>query len=165
MKKVKLDRINRAILRILQINARISNIELAEQVNLSPSACLQRVKTLEEAGVIQQHVSVTNIDAICHNILAYLHIRLNIHQHNERILMERNLNKVSEVVDCMRVNGEIDYVALAVCSDIKRLDALCDELVSHNPIIGKVTSHIVLNRTKWFTGYPLENLQWKESTI
>ena len=164
MKKVKLDRINRIILTVLQENARISNIDLSERVNLSPSACLHRVKNLEDAGLIKQHVSVTDLDSICHNVLAYIHIRLNPHQHYERVDLERNIGRMEEIVDCMRVNGEIDYILLAVCSNIKRLDELSTHLSEENPIIGKITSHLVMNRTKWFTGYPLEKLEWLESS-
>ena len=162
MKKIKLDRINKAILTELQTNARISNIELAERVSLSPSACLQRTKALEDAGLIRDYIAITDLDSICYNVMAYLMIELNLHNPQERVALERSIDRTPELVDCMKVGGHLDYVSLAVCSSVEELNQLCDQLKEENPVIGKLNTYVIMNNTKWLKGYPLERLEWKE---
>ncbi len=161
-KKVKLDRINRAILEQLQGNARISNQELAEKVNLSPSACLQRTKALEDAGLIRAYMASIDLDAICINVMAYVMFSLRDHASHLRGQFERHVGQRRELVDCLKVDGEYDYIALATCSTVGDFNALCEQLLEENPNILKITSHIILDKTKWFAGYPLDNLIWRE---
>jgi Lrp/AsnC family leucine-responsive transcriptional regulator len=162
MKKVKLDRINRAILENLQNNARISNLELAEKINLSPSACLQRTKALEDAGYIRAYMASIDIDAICINVMAYVMFSLRDHAGHLRVQFERFIAKRRELVDCLKVDGEFDYIALATCSTVTDFNTLCEQLLDENPNILKINSSIILDKTKWFAGYPLENLIWRE---
>lgn len=162
MKRLKLDRINQAILEQLQNNARISNLELAEKVNLSPSACLQRTKALEEAGYIRQYMASIDLDAICINVMAYVMFRLRDHATHLRVQFERYIRQRREFVDCLKVDGEYDYIALATCSTVGDFNALCEQLIEEDPNIQKINSHIILDKTKWFAGYPLDNLIWRE---
>ncbi|MGH8483817.1 MAG: Lrp/AsnC family transcriptional regulator [Pseudomonas sp.] len=162
MKKVKLDRANRAILENLQNNARVSNLELAEKISLSPSACLQRTKALEEAGYIRQYMASIDLDAITINVMAYVMFRLRDHATNLRTNFERYIRQRKEFVDCLKVDGEYDYIALATCSTVGDFNALCEQLIEEDSNIQKINSHFILDKTKWFAGYPLENLIWRE---
>ncbi|AVE03787.1 Lrp/AsnC family transcriptional regulator [Pseudomonas palleroniana] len=162
MKSLKLDKINRIILQNLQNNARISNLELAEKVNLSPSACLQRTKALENAGYIQEYMASVNIDAICINVMAFFMFSLRDHSGHLRLQFARFIEKRSEIIACLKVDGGIDFIAVAACSTVRDLDALREQLLDENPNILKINTNIILDKTKRFTGYPLEDLKWRE---
>ena len=159
---IKLDRINRRILTELQDNARISNNDLSERVGLSPSACLQRVKALEEAGYILQYVMVTDVNKLCVNVKAYAHITLKNHGYQDFSIFEKGIRNYPQAVDCLRVNGEIDYISLIMCSTIEEFNEFCDELLQSSLGVAKITSYFVLDEPKWFGGYPLDNLQWRD---
>ena len=79
MSKIELDKTDRKILSVLQTDGRLSNQDVAERVNLSPSPCLRRIKRLEEAGVIRQYVALVDPDKIGLGLLAYVNVRLEKH--------------------------------------------------------------------------------------
>lgn len=163
MKKlVKLDRINRNILTELQNNSRLSNNELSERVGLSPSACLQRVKSMEDAGYILQYVMALDINKLCINVKAYANIKLKSNSYQHCSVFEKAIKKYPQIVDCLRVNGGIDYIAFIICTTVEEFNDLCDELQQEHLGIENITSHFVLDEPKWFGGYPLNNLQWKD---
>jgi Lrp/AsnC family leucine-responsive transcriptional regulator len=159
---VKLDRINRKILTILQQNARISNIELADRVGLSPSACLQRTKALEEAGYILQYVMAVDLDKICNNVMVYVEFTLEKHRLQDLERFERAMRAIPEIVDCLRVSGRFDYISFVVCNSIADFNKLCDDLLSRDLAISSIRSNVVLDKPKWFGGYPLEHREWKD---
>ena len=161
MKKIKLDRINQAILKTLQTNARISNMELAEKVNLSPSACLQRTKALEDAGYIRKYMAAVDLDSISEHVMAYLMISLRDHAPHEQTHFERQVWQYDQLIDCLKVDGEHDYIALACCSTVEELNTLRNRLLSENPNLLRISCSITLAKTKWFAGYPLDSLEWK----
>ncbi len=160
-KPIKLDKINKKILIELQNNSRISNNELSEKVGLSPSACFQRVKAMEDAGYILQYVMVLDVNKLCVNIKAYAHIYLKSNNYQQCDIFEKEIRKYKQVVDCLKVNGEIDYICFVMCTSVEEFNTMCDELLQADLGIEKITSHFVLNEAKWFGGYPLEILQWK----
>jgi Lrp/AsnC family leucine-responsive transcriptional regulator len=160
-KHIKLDRMNRRILTELQSNARISNNDLSDLIGLSPSACLQRVKALEEAGYILEYAMVTNVDKLCINVKAYAHFTLKSNTYEHCGLFEKGIRKYTEVVDCMKVNGSIDYIAFMMCSTVEDFNRVSNDMMQAELGIEKITSHFVLDVPKWFGGYPLETLEWK----
>lgn len=161
-KKVKLDRINKKILMELQNNARVSNIELAEKVGLSPSACLQRTKALEQAGYIVQYVMSVDLDKIATHVMVYVEFTLENHRLADFERFERAIRSIPEIVDCLRVSGRFDYISFVVCSSISDFNKLSDDLLASNLGIARINSNFVLDKPKWFGGYPLAHLQWKE---
>lgn len=164
MKKiVKLDKINRNILTTLQLNARISNIDLADKVGLSPSACLQRTKALEDGGYILQYVMSVDLEKICTNVMIYVEITLENHRMADFDRFEKTIRSIPEFVDCLRVSGRFDYIAFVVCSNISAFNALSDDLLTRNLSISRIASNVVLDKPKWFAGYPLDHLEWKNT--
>jgi Lrp/AsnC family leucine-responsive transcriptional regulator len=161
-KHIKLDRINRRILAELQRNARISNNDLSDLVGLSPSACLQRVKSLEDAGYIIEYTMVTDVDKICINVKAYAHFTLKSNDYQHCSVFEKGIKKYTAVVDCMKVNGEIDYIAFMMSSSIETFNQVCDDMMQDELGIARINSHFVLDVAKWFGGYPLESLEWRD---
>lgn len=159
---VKLDRINRKILTELQSNARISNIELAEKVGLSPSACLQRTKALEDSGYIVQYTMAVDLDKICTNVMVYVEFTLEKHRLQDLERFERTMRAIPQIVDCLRVSGRFDYISFVVCNSIADFNKLCDDLLSRDLGISSIRSNVVLDKPKWFGGYPFDYLEWKE---
>lgn len=161
-RSVKLDRINRNILTILQENARISNIELADRVALSPSACLQRVKALEDVGYILKYAMSVDLDKLFINVMVYVEFTLERHKKEDFDRFERAVQDIPEIVDCLRVSGRFDYISFMVCSSVSHFNDLCDDLLTRNLSIARINGNVVLDKPKWFGGYPLEHLEWKK---
>lgn len=162
-RSIKLDRLNRRILTFLQNNARISNIDLANEVGLSPSACLQRTKALEEAGYIHSYLAVVQLNRICENVTAYLDFTMISHDQQKLRQFERVIKDNGNIIDCMRMSGGSDYMAFTVCSDVSGLNQLCEDLLGQDLGIQRIDTRIVVDTPKWMGGYPLDELRWKDN--
>ena len=162
-KPVKIDRINRKILATLHYEADLTNVELAERVNLSPSACFQRVKALKEAGYFKHFHAEVDLDQLCEHVLAYIEFTLEDNSAPSRRRFEAAVAEIPELMDCMRLAGDVDYLSLSCFSDLKALNACCDTL-SDDPklAIKTIRTRVVVERAKWFFGYPLDQLNWRE---
>ena len=158
---IKLDDINKKILSITHLRADISNQELAEEVGLSNSACFQRVKALKEAGYFLRFHTDLDLDRIVEHVLAYVEITLENNNLKNRKAFEAVIEDIPEFMDCLLVTGDTDYIAFTCCSNTQVLNALIDE-ISGNETIGirTVKTRIILERAKWYLGYPLERLKW-----
>lgn len=160
-KSIKLDAINRRILKTLHRNANLSNVELAKEVGLSESACYLRRKALDEAGYIVGYFAEIDVDRACHNVQAYVEVTLAENGFKARQKYERLVRKIPEFMDCLRVSGDVDYISLACCASMEALNELCDTLSLSDKNIKHVTTRVILDRPKWITGYPFEKLAWK----
>ena len=153
-----MDKKDRNILTTLQANARITNQDLAEAVHLSPSPCLQRVRKLEQAGVIGPYLTQVNLPKICRSITVFATLTLRNHEMDEFRQVEAAIRAIPEAVECHKVSGSFDYLVKFVCRDIERYHALSDELLQKGAGAIRLSSHVMLDKTKEFTGYPLERL-------
>ena len=159
-KTIKIDRYNQKILAILHLTADLTNVELAEQVNLSPSACFQRVKALKEAGYFRTFHADINLEQICEHVFAYMEFTLEDNNLAARRKFLADIHNIPEIMDCMQLSGDIDYISFCCFADIQALNAMCDRLTgSSQYAIKKLTTRIVLERAKFFLGYPLEKLK------
>jgi len=158
---IKLDSFNKKILSVLHTNADMSNQKLADKVGLSPSACFQRVKGLREAGYFVSFVAELDLDKICSHVLAYVEFTLENNNPEHRAAFESAIAKRVEFMDCVRITGDTDYISFTGCSNVQDLNALCDSISSDKSLgIKKVRTRIVLERSKWYLGYPLDKLKW-----
>lgn len=162
-KSIKLDQINRKIITIVHTQSDISNQELSERVGLSNSACFQRTKALKEAGYFYGFYTDLDLNRIAKNVLAYVEFTLESNNPTARKIFENAINATPEFMDCLRITGDIDYICFTCCSDTQALNELCDS-VNGNPELGiqKVKTRIILERSKWYLGYPLQKLEWLE---
>ncbi len=160
-KNLKLDDISKKILSITHKQSDISNQELADRVGLSKSACFQRTKALKEAGYFLTFTTDLDLDRIAKHVLAYVEFTLESNNPKARKAFEIAIEIIPEFMDCLRVTGDIDYISFTCCSDTQRLNDLCDE-ISGNARLGvqKIKTRIILERSKWYLGYPLEKLEW-----
>lgn len=162
-KVVKLDAINKKILMTLHKQADLSNQELADKIALSPSACFQRTKTLKEAGYFVNSQAEMDLDRICEHVLAYVEFKLENNTASGRQAFESAINQIPEFMDCLRVASDMDYISFTCFPDINALNQCCNNL-GENPDLGikYIKTRVILERAKWYLGYPLEKLKWIE---
>ncbi|MEY3017098.1 MAG: hypothetical protein RL336_233 [Pseudomonadota bacterium] len=155
---MQLDRINKKILSVLQVDARITNHALAEKVGISPSACLNRVRKLESDGVIGPFLTNVNLPVLCRSItvIATATVKDQSTETFNQFLHEAN--SMDEVVECYVVSGNFDVFLKVVAADMPSYNLVIDHLVDSLPGLVHISSHVVMNTSKPFAGYPLQKL-------
>lgn len=156
---MKLDKIDRHLLELLQQDARISNLELAEKVGLSPTPCSRRVKQLEESGVIRRHVTLLDQSALGLKISAIISITMDRHTPDRFENFEQQVKEMPEVVECSIVTGQTaDYLLKVVLPDMEYYEEfLLGRLTKIKGVTG-VHSSFVLRRVIDKTELPLSHI-------
>ena len=157
-KSGKIDHIDLKILAALQADARITNQALADAVGLSPSPCLQRVKRLERQGVLKGYLGRVSLDDIANSVTVIAAVSLESHAKEQFDRFEEAAAAIPELVECHKVSGPFDYFLRFVCANVPTYERISDDLLLNGPAGMKVSSHVVLQETKPFAGYPLEKL-------
>jgi Lrp/AsnC family leucine-responsive transcriptional regulator len=160
MPKITLDKTDRKILAILQADGRLSNQDVAEQVNLSPSPCLRRIKRLEEAGVIRQYVALLDPAQIGLGLQAYVNVRLEKHFEGGRASTPHadfaaSVENWPEVVACYAMTGEMDYLLRVHVEDMDHFSRFMMKTLLTHPAVADVKSSFALTRIKDTTALPL----------
>ncbi len=162
-KTIKLDEYNKKILATIHKHADLSNQELADRVGLSPSACFQRKKALREAGYFFNFHTEMDLERICQHVLAYVEFRLKSNTGEHKQAFEAAIQPIPYFMDCIRVSDHSDYISFTCFPDMSTLQSTCDELGARSELgIERIQIRPVLERSKWYLGYPLEKLQWLE---
>ncbi|WP_206197895.1 Lrp/AsnC family transcriptional regulator [Thiomicrospira sp. S5] len=125
----KLDKYDKAILNALQNNGRLSNQELADQIGLSPSACLRRFKALETAGVILGYRALLDARSLGLDLMALVHISMDKHTHERFEAFDDAIQALPNVVECLLLTGQTADYQLKVV--VKDLEAYQDLLLNH----------------------------------
>jgi Lrp/AsnC family leucine-responsive transcriptional regulator len=154
-----LDKLDRQILRSLQADGRATYDQLAEQVSLSPSAVLRRVKRLEESGVIDRYVALIKPEKVGLGLTAYLNVRLEkhteSHKRNPRDLFRASVQAWPEVVECAALTGEMDYFLRVVVEDMAHYSRFVMDTLLKHPSVQDCKTSFVLDRVKATTAVPL----------
>ena len=153
--EVKLDAIDRAILRELQANGRLSNVELAQAVHLSPSACLRRVKQLEDGGVIDRYVALVNAKAVGKQGTSYTIINLERVSPAALSAFEQAVRDSPDILDCFYVAGSNDYLIRFAYRDSEDLERMHSQVLMHLPEVARSNSMLVLRTIKKTTAFEL----------
>ena len=151
----KLDSIDRAILTELQREGRVSNQDLAQRVHLSPSACLRRVKTLEDNGVIAQYVALVNPRAVGKHGISFTIINLESMNTPQLEAFEQAVRDQPEVLDCFYVAGSNDYLIRFAYHDAEDLERFHAEVLMRLPNVARSNSLLVLRTVKKTTALPV----------
>ncbi len=151
--EAKLDAIDRAILNQLQADARLSNQELAQRIHLSPSACLRRVKALEDAGVIEQYVALVNPTAVGKHGTSFTIVNLEGTNNVVLAAFEKAVREVPEVLDCFYVAGSNDYLIRFAYRDAHDLERFHSEVLARLPGVARSNSMLVLRTVKKTTAF------------
>lgn len=146
--QAQLDAIDRAILRELQDDGRLTNVELAQRVHLSPSACLRRVKQLEDSGVIARYVALLNPKAVGQHGTSFTII--NLESMNTPLLeaFEQAVRAEPQVLDCYYVAGSNDYLIRFAYRDAEDLERFHTQVLMRLPGVARSNSMLVLRTVK-----------------
>lgn len=155
MSTMLLDPIDWKILSLLQLDARMSNVQLAHAVGLSPSPCLARVRALEQAGFISRYVTL--LDALKVGLKVSVFIQVALERQVEKALeiFENAIHERPEVMECYLMTGEADYLLRVVVPDIQALEEFVLNFLSRVPGVGNIKSSFALKQVKYQTALPL----------
>lgn len=148
MDDVRLDRIDLAVLAELQGDGRISNADLADRVNLSPSACLRRVQRLEAAGIIAGYAALLDPARLGLGLQAFVRVQLARHDADTIARFSQRVNEWDEVAACHALTGDMDYLLHVIVQDLDHFSRfLLDRLLSGD-FVADVNSSFVLRSVK-----------------
>lgn len=157
---MKLDRTDRRILALMQANGRISNLELADKVGLSPSPCSRRVKQLEDAGYIDRHVTLLNESKLDLKLTALIQISMDRHTPERFENFEALVKEFPEVLECCLITGQAaDYQLKVMVPDMEFYqEFLLGKLTRIEGVTG-VHSSFVMRKVVYKTELPLEHIK------
>lgn len=151
-----LDRTDREILRCLQSDARISNLELAERVNLSPTPCARRVKKLEDEGYIKGSTTILDAEKLGLNLTAYIAVSMERHTHEQFEKFEKRVVEFPEVVSCSVVTGRAeDYLLKVVVRNMKHYEEFLLSRLNRLPGVSNVHTSFELRNITPSRGLPI----------
>ncbi|QOZ35969.1 Lrp/AsnC family transcriptional regulator [Bradyrhizobium sp. CCBAU 53421] len=156
MTTTALDRIDIKILNELQQNASLTNVELASRVNLSPSPCLARVRTLEKLGVIDRRIAVLDPAVLGIGVTAFIQVRLERQAQPSLDSFTRSIDRLGEVMECYLMTGDNDYLLRVMVSDIEALEDLIVNKLSRITGVSSIRSNLALKRISHKTVLPID---------
>lgn len=145
---LKLDKIDRKILDILQSNAKITNAQLSKEIGLSPAPTLERVKKLENSGIIKSYHAKLDTDKIGMGVSTFVYATLKGHNKSNIEIFLEAINKINEVIECHHVTGSGDFVLKIIAKDIASYQQLMLEKVSDISVVDNLQSMVILSTFK-----------------
>lgn len=155
MHALDLDRIDRALLTRLQADARVSNLELAEAVGLSPAQCHRRHRRLEELGLIGGYHTRLVAQRLGLNVVAFIHVGMEKGHIRDLPRFQDLVANLPEVLECYSVTGDFDYVVKVIAPDLKALSDFLMETLMRLPGVSSVRSSVCLDEIKCTSTLPL----------
>jgi Lrp/AsnC family leucine-responsive transcriptional regulator len=156
MSQIILDAIDRRILARLQENARIPNVELAEAVGLSPSPCSRRVKSLEDAGIIQCYAALIDPAAAGLPVSVFISVTLDRQSENKLEVFEKRIASLPEVMECYLMTGDADYLLRVVVPDLETYKRFLMDHLTRIPGVSNIRSSFALKQVQYKTALPLD---------
>jgi len=152
---IKLDAIDRRILRALQRNSNQTNAELAQQIGLSPTPCLRRVHLLEEQGVIDAYVALLNPAAVELRFTAFVRVTLERQDKTTVERFAREMEQAPEVLECHLMAGSYDYLLRVIAKDLDDYQRFQMETLTQIEGVRNVETEIPLKRIKQTVRLPI----------
>ncbi len=153
---MKLDALDFRILEALQRDARISNVDLAETVGLSPSPCLRRVRIMEEAGVIAGYRAALDRPAVGLGLTVFVGIKVDRHTDENATAFRNAVSALPEVVSCHLVSGESDFLLQVVLPDLPAYERLLTGTLLKLPNVKDIRSNFAIQTVKAEAPLPLQ---------
>jgi Lrp/AsnC family leucine-responsive transcriptional regulator len=152
---MSIDKTDLKILRELQNDSSLANVELARRVSLSPSPCLSRVRRLEESGLVRRYVAL--LDPVAMNLTLNVFISISLKDQNRESLKEFEYRVCThdEVMECYLMTGDADYLIRVVMPDIAALERFIIEELSPIAVVEKIRSSFALKQIRYKTALPL----------
>ena len=151
----ELDAMDRRILARLQSRGRISNADLARDVGLSASACLRRIRELEESGVIDRYVAVLDQKSVDLAISVFVQVTLERQTEPSLEIFEERIAARPEVMECYLMTGDADYLLRVVVADVTAYEQFLKNHLTRIPGVSSIKSSFALKRVKYETALPL----------
>jgi Lrp/AsnC family leucine-responsive transcriptional regulator len=157
----QLDRTDIAILNKLQDDAAVTNAELARSVNLSPTPCFNRVKAMEELGLIRQQVTLLDAKMLGLHVNVFIHVSLEKQVEGALQRFESAISERPEVMECYLMTGDADYLLRVLVPDIQALEGFILNHLTKVPGVANIRSSFALKQVRYKTALPLpfEGLQ------
>ena len=152
---IELDDLDLSILRVLQENGRLSNVDLATQINLSPPATYTRLKRLEKQGYIRNYVALLDWKKMGYDMICFINISLQMHQPEEVEKFRQRISRLPEVLECHHVTGEYDYLLKVAIKNRQDLDRFVMKQLTPIPGIARIYTSLALNEIKATTALPI----------
>jgi len=145
---LKLDKIDRKILEILQSNAKITNAQLSKDIGLSPAPTLERVKKLENMGIIKSYHAKLDTDKIGLGVSTFVQVSLIGHNKENIEEFVRQINQIEEIIECHHITGSGDFILKIITKDIATYQKLMLEKVSDIKVVDNMQSMVILSTFK-----------------
>ncbi len=155
---MKLDSFDRKILAELQRSSKLTNVELASRVGLSPSPCLARVKALEAAGVIKDYVALLDSEKLGGTISVFIHVTLERQSEQVLDIFEKTVSRLPEVMECYLMSGDADYLLRVVVRDTNALRDFVLDKLTRTQGVANIRSSFALKQVKYNTSLPIREL-------
>ncbi len=153
---MNIDIFDKKLLSILQNNGRISNVELAEAVNLSESACLRRVRSLEERGLIDRYVALLDHKRVGLTDTVFVHIVLKREEKSELEAFENAVKSIPEILECYLMTGEFDYLLHIVVANMADFERLHNDSLTQLPGVSRVNSSFAIRTVQKTSELPIK---------
>jgi DNA-binding Lrp family transcriptional regulator len=157
MRRVKLDRIDRRILRDLQDDGRMTNVELANRAGISAPPCLRRVRALEEAGFIRGYHADISPEHLGYTVTIYAHVGLTSQAESDLARFEDLVNQWPEVRECHMLMGEADFLLKVVAKDWDAFQRFLTTKLTPAPLVSNVKTALVIRTKKRLPGVPVDD--------
>lgn len=148
MAKPKLDKIDLNILQQLQDNGKITNLQLSDEIGLSPAPTLERVRKLESSGIITGYHAIVNEKILGMGIKAFIQLSLERHVENSLNTFSERMAEIEEVVECHLVTGTCDFILKVIVKDIAAFENLITNKLGNVEVIRNMQTMVILSQTK-----------------
>ena len=155
MPSAALDPLDLRILARLQEDARLSNVDLAKAVNLSPSPCIARVRRLEESGLISRYVTLLDPIRLGLTVSVFIQVSLEKQMRDALDTFEASVLARDEVMECYLMTGDADYLLRVIVADVPSLERFIVDWLAKIPGVASIKSSFALKQVKYKTALPL----------
>ena len=149
------NKFDKAILSVVQRDGRITNQNLAKQVNLSTAPCWRRLNKLENQGIIEGYVALLNRERLSLSVMVYIHVSLNDHNADTVEIFDRFVEKSTNILECYSVSGEYDYLIRVIAEDVTALESFLMKKLLKLKAVRAANTSFVLKQKKYTTALPV----------
>jgi Lrp/AsnC family leucine-responsive transcriptional regulator len=153
---MELDKIDLNILKILQNNGRITNLQLSQQIGLSPAPTLERVRKLENSGYIKSYHALVDEEKLGLGIKTFIQVSLDFHKNNTIQIFLEEIQAINEITECHHVTGQCDFMLKAYVKDIKAYEQLIMQKISRISVVKTFQTMMIMSTNKKEPIVPLE---------
>ncbi|WP_026904039.1 Lrp/AsnC family transcriptional regulator [Pedobacter glucosidilyticus] len=153
---MELDKIDLNILKIMQENGRITNLQLSQMIGLSPAPTLERVRKLEHSGYIKSYHALVDEEKLGLGIKTFIQVSLDFHQNDTITIFLEEVNAIKEITECHHVTGQCDFILKAYVKDIKAYEQLIMQKISRISVVKTFQTMMIMSTSKKEPIIPLE---------